>query len=150
MSALHRCWFFVLGFLFLLGCTPSDDERCRKGFYFEMNFGCLPVDSGTGTDTEEEDGGFVVVDGGEEGGPTGIGVTCEDDTQCEGYDADYCSKDPTKPELDGVCVIKDCAGNPGKCPADLGLECCGFNSFDLPSMCVPPEVIAEIGAMVGC
>ncbi len=135
----------------LASCVPEDDERCRNGFYFEMNTGCLKeIDTATDTEEDAEDDAGIT-DSGPGNSPTGLGVECETDAECAGYDADFCAHDPTAPGGPGACTIKDCAGIPDKCPDDLGLACCRFEAVGgYPSMCIPETEIANIGTFVGC
>jgi hypothetical protein len=64
--------------------------------------------------------------------PTGIGRSCEDNDDCEGYDAWMCNA------FDSRCVVTDCLSDPdAACFRDQ--LCCDFSVFGGPSICIPED-----------
>ena len=138
----------LLLFPILLCCTPSDDERCVSGFYFDDNACYREEDT---SETSTTDGGSQVDPDGGFDLPTGLGAKCDNDTDCAEYDADYCAVDPTDMQEQGVCTIQDCHLDPTICPAETDLICCDFEMFSsIPSICITRDRYDIYADIVGC
>ncbi|MDD5306173.1 MAG: hypothetical protein PHU25_02520 [Deltaproteobacteria bacterium] len=127
--------------LLLIGCTPSDSERCQSGYLFHPENGsCQPIeDGGTDSETSNLDAGNPDAgnpDGGDTGDlPTGLGESCTDNEQCADYEADYCAINPLTQE--GFCTVENCTVSPDDCPQ--GYRCCDSpESYGQPNLCILP------------
>ncbi len=117
------------------GCSPTDSERCGQGMYYSDGdcFYCDDSDTGSGADTSTE----TVTDIDE-----GLGVECEDQSDCAGYAADYCVLNPFDSDP-GICTYQDCNTDPDDCPPPW--FCCVLpESADMPDICLNTELSEEV------
>jgi len=142
--------------MLVTACDIPDKERCGKNYIYKKigaNSACYPVDAGNTGDQDgappKDNGADGDGDAGEDGGdggdasPTGMGVTCKEQGDCAGYDADYCAINPTTQE--GGCTIQDCTLSPDSCPKDW--KCCDFpEAIAYPVMCIPQDEYDQIGS----
>jgi len=124
----------------VVGCAPTDDERCGSGFVWQENT-CFEED---GTDSDTGPAG----DGGADGGgelPTGLGETCTDEGgECDAYEADYCAIQPGGDT--GYCTVLGCSASPDNCPGEY--LCCDFpDGFDIDNFCVTEADLELMGSM---
>ncbi len=134
--------------LAVAACELPDDARCRSGFVYEPAVGAcrmVPDVPPPPDDVREgqEGDGDAEGDGGP-GGVSGLGAPCSSDGDCSGFDADYCSTNPS--DGDSSCTIRDCA--PGDCPHPW--RCCDCTSFGYPAFCVSPEAIDLAASFCRC
>ena len=115
---MHIRILLVVLFILGSGCGIDDEERCKEGYEF-VGETCLEI-----VDTEG-----------------GLGDPCNVDEECLDEEVDFCAKDPTQPDVPGVCTVKDCLVDPDNCPGEY--KCCNlpqqYNDFGFPDFCMPLE-----------
>ncbi|MCP4679593.1 MAG: hypothetical protein GY854_29695 [Deltaproteobacteria bacterium] len=136
-----------------LSCSISEEDRCGEGYTFEDGNCFVEVESDTDSDTNPQnpkDSGMD--DGG--AGITGLGIPCNNQSECDQYQADYCMLDPTNPTTEGSCTVKDCTTQPDDCPPSY--ICCDFpplgdTFYKGHNICLPEaEIQAVIDVLGSC
>ena len=100
------------------GCGIDDEDRCGEGYEF-VDETCMEIVESQG----------------------GLGDPCNLDEDCTAEEVNFCAKDPTQPDVPGLCTIKDCIVDPDSCPDEY--KCCNlpqqYNDFGFPYFCMPQE-----------
>ncbi len=128
-------------------CEAFLDDRCGDD-YVLVHDHCVPETTGSPEDVPIPDSG---VGYGGEGGvelPTGMGNHCLEQVDCEGFEADFCAKDPASEE--GNCTFQDCQIGPDEdCPSQW--KCCKLPAgIPFPSFCIPEIAWDATNATYGC
>jgi hypothetical protein len=140
---MHRTTALALAAVLAAACTPEDEDRCGDGFVWDSEDStCYPedTDTDTGTDTGTDTDADASVD---DGGPTGLGATCETSEDCTYEIYDFCLVQPGNET--GYCTMDDCTASPDDCPA--GYQCCLFTVSGVPDFCATEADLELLGAM---
>jgi len=113
-------------------CQPEDDAGYCTKLDCEPNAGDCPGDFAC---NDDEDRTFC------ERPPSGLGVACSEQSDCEGFEASYCE---TLSER--LCLRAGCADDPGICHGDW--VCCDISLIGA-SLCIPPNELENGKCPVG-